>query len=184
MSRSSVLLSLLKGPVMYQPYPGGAGAPEPSGPSGTASLPAPTSITRAVRVMYAGAVASLIGIGVDFIGIGGLKTRLANANHKLTPTQLTSAEHVAIAFFIIGGLIGVALWIWMARVNGAGKSWGRVVATVFFAIDTISQFVGLGGGLSGVGRIWSLVIWLIGLAAIILLWQRTSSEYFGSAQRS
>ena len=134
--------------------------------------------------MYAGAVASLIGIGVDFIGIGGLKTRLANANHKLTPTQLTNAEHVAVAFFIIGGLIGVALWMWMARVNGAGKNWGRIVATVFFAIDTIAQFVGLGGGLSGVGRIWSIIVWLIGLAAIILLWQRTSSEYFASAPQS
>ena len=169
---------------MYQPYPGGAGTPEPSGPSGTPSLPAPASINRAVRVMYAGAVGSLIGIGMDFVGIGSFKTRLANANHKLTASQLTNSEHVAIAFFIISGLIAVGLWIWLARTAAAGKGWARVVGTVLFALDTILQFVGLAGGLSPAGRIWAIVVWLIGLAAIILLWQRTSSEYFVSAQRS
>jgi hypothetical protein len=169
---------------MYQPYPGGGSTPEPSGTPGVPVGPVPTSISRAVRVMYAGAVASLIGIGIDFIGIGGLRTRIANANHKLTPAQVTNAEHVAVAFFIVGGLIAIALWLWMARANGAGKSWARIVSTVFFAVDTISQFVGLAGGASAAGRIFGIVVWLIGLTAVILLWQRTSSEYFASSQRS
>lgn len=163
---------------MYQPYPGGAEAPEPSSGS-----PAPTSITRAVRVMYAGAVASVIGIGFDFVDIGSLRTRIEDANHKLTATQVTNSEHVLIGLFIISGLIGAALWVWMARSNGAGKSWARIVATVFFAIDTIGQFVGLESGAGTAGRIFSLVVWLIGLAAIVLLWQRTSSEYFAQNKR-
>jgi hypothetical protein len=170
---------------MYQPYPGGAQAPEPSGPSGLPSLPAPASITRAVRLMYAGAVASLIGIGVDFIGIGGIKTRIHNANHKLSPAQVTNAEHVAIAYFIITGLIAVGLWLWMARATTEGKGWARIVATVLFALDTILQFVGLAGGLSAAGRIFAIVVWLIGLVTVFLIWQRTSSEYLQSgSQRS
>ena len=32
-----------------------------------------------------------------------------------------------------------------------------------------------GGGLS---RIFGILVWVIGLIAIILLWQRSSSEYF------
>jgi hypothetical protein len=163
---------------MYQPYPGGGNAPEPSAAAGPPALPAPPSINRAVRLMYAGAVGSLIGIGVDFIGIGGIKTRIANANHKLTPAQVSSAEHVYIAYFIISGLIAVGLWLWMARSTSAGKSWARIVSTVLFALDTIAQFVGLAGGASAAGRIWSLVVWLIGLVALVMLWQRTSSEYF------
>jgi hypothetical protein len=128
--------------------------------------------------MYAGAVASLVGIGIDFIGISGLRARIANANHKLTPAQVTNSEHVLVVFFIVGGLIGAGLWVWMARSNAAGKSWARIVSTVFFALDTILQFVGLGAGTGAAGRIFAIVVWLIGLAAIILLWQRTSSEYF------
>jgi hypothetical protein len=161
---------------MYQPYPGGAdGAPEPSR---TPSSPAPTSINRAVRVMYAGAVASLVGIGIDFIGIGSIRTRIENANHKLSAAQVSSSEHVLIVLFIVGGLIGAGLWVWMARSNGAGRSWARIVATVLFALDTILQFVGLGAGSGAAGRIFAIVVWLIGLTAIILLWQRTSSQYF------
>jgi hypothetical protein len=37
-----------------------------------------------------------------------------------------------------------------------------------------------GGGLT---RAYGLVVWLVGLIAIILLWQRTSSGYFRSARR-
>jgi hypothetical protein len=165
---------------MYQPYPGGAQAPEPSGMSRS---PAPVSIARAVRLMYAGAAASLIAIGIDFIGIGSLRTRIANANPKLTAAQITNAEHVAIGLFIASGLIGAALWLWMARANGDGKSWARIVATVLFAIDTIGQFVGLGGSLATVGRVFSILVWLIGLATIVLLWQRTSTEYFAEGKR-
>ncbi len=40
---------------MYQPYPGGAQMPEVQRP------PAPGSVRNAVKLMYAGAVASLIG---------------------------------------------------------------------------------------------------------------------------
>jgi hypothetical protein len=176
-------MSSVEGAVMYQPYPGGAQAPEPSGSSGSPSLPAPTPISRAVRLMYVGAVASLIGIGIDFTGIGGLRTRIANANHKLSAAQVTSTEHVFVVFFIVGGLIAAGLWVWMARGNNQGKSWARIVSTVLFAIDTILQFVGLGGGLSAAARIYSILIWLVGLVVIILLWQRASSEYYTSSAR-
>jgi hypothetical protein len=102
-------------------------------------------------------------------------------------TQLNNAEHVAIGLFIVGGLIGAGLWLWMAWGNRAGKSWARIVSTVLFGIDTISALTALGGAttVSGGGptRIYGLVVWLIGLAAIILLWQRASSDYFRGAPR-
>jgi hypothetical protein len=34
-----------------------------------------------------------------------------------------------------------------------------------------------------VNRFYGLVVWIIGVVAIVLLWQRTSSEYFKSAPR-
>ena len=91
---------------------------------------------------------------------------------------------MAIGVFIVSGLLGAALWLWMAQANKAGKSWARIVATVLFAIDTLNVAVGasaVSGG--GATRIYGLVIWLIGLAAVILLWQRPSSEYFKGTPR-
>jgi hypothetical protein len=47
--------------------------------------------------------------------------------------------------------------------------------------------VSLGGAsaLSGGGaaRIYGLVVWVIGLVAIVFLWQRASSDYFKSVPR-
>ena len=57
---------------------------------------------------------------------------------------------------------------------------------MFFALDTLGAIGGLAGGsLSGgnANRFYGLVVWVIGGAAIILLWQRTSTEYFKGAPR-
>jgi hypothetical protein len=81
--------------------------------------------------------------------------------------------------FIAGGLIGAALWLWMAQSCLAGKGWARVVSTVFFGIDTLGVLFGASSTLgAGAARFYSLVVWVVGLIAIILLWRRSSSDYF------
>jgi len=164
---------------MYQPYPGGAQVPEPS-----ERPPAPPSVLRAVQVMYVGAAASLVGIIIDMTTLSSTKSEIIRRNPSLTATQVANAEHVAIGLFIVSGLLGAGLWIWIAQMSKAGRNWARIVGTVLFAIDTISVFAGAatvpGGGAT---RIYSILVWLIGLAAVILLWQRASSDYFRGAPR-
>src|ERR1700722_17337290 len=170
---------------MYQAYPGGSQPSGPSEPPGSPQTIAPPSVLRAVQLMYAGAAASLIGIAVDFTTVGSLKNAIASHNHTLTAAQVNTAEHAEIAAFIIGGLIGVGLWVWMARACGRGLGWARIVSTVLFAIDTLSVLIGLGGSVpdgSGI-RFYGIIVWLIGLAAIILLWRRSSSDYFKGVPR-
>jgi hypothetical protein len=177
---------------MYQPFPGGdESSPQQSGQPGAAVRPPlPQSVARAVQVMYVGALASLVGIIIDLLLRHSLRTYIADHvtrnGKKLTAAQVTSTYHVELAALVIVGVISIGLWIWLAQSSKAGKSWARIVATVFFAIDTIGAFVGLasnalGGG--GVTRIYGFVVWIIGLAAIVLLWQRASSDYFKGAPR-
>jgi hypothetical protein len=164
---------------MYQPYPGGtAQTPEPSRP------PVPESITRAVQFMYAGAAASLVGIIISMTTLSSLKSDIIKRYPNYTQTQVNNAQHVAIGAAIVVGLITVGLWLWMAQSNKAGKNWARIVSTVLFGLSTLSVLSGLasaGVATGGVARIYGIVVWLIGLAAIILLWRRQSSEYFKSA---
>jgi hypothetical protein len=163
---------------MYQPYPGGATMPEPSRP------PTPRSVLRAVQVMYAGAAVSLIGIVVDLTTLSSTRSQIIKSRPNLTAAQVTQAEHVAIGLFIVSGLIGAALWLWMAQSCKAGKSWARIVSTVLFAIDTINMAAGAAAVSSGgAARIYAIVVWLVGLAAVVLLWQRASSDYFRSTPR-
>ena len=165
---------------MYQRYPGDAAQSREPSPPATV----PQSVLRAVRVMYVGLAASLLGIVVDLTTLSAARSEILKRNPGYTAVQLNNAEHLEIGLFIAGGLIGAALWLWMAQSCRAGKSWARVVSTVFFGIDTLSVLVGAtavqGGGLS---RIYGFVVWAIGLIAIILLWQRASSAYFRAAQR-
>jgi hypothetical protein len=165
---------------MYQRFPGDAASPqEPASPATV-----PQSVLRAVQVMYVGLAASLIGIIIALTTLSSTRSEILKRNPSFTTAQVNTAEHVEIGFLVVGGLIGAALWLWMAQSCKAGKGWARVVSTVFFAIDTVSVLVGAtgvqGGGLA---RFYGFVVWVIGLVAIILLWQRSSSDYFRSPPR-
>jgi hypothetical protein len=166
---------------MYQPYPGGPGdtqAPEQFRP------PIPQSVTRAVQFMYAGAAASLIGIIISLATIGSLKSEIQKRYPNYTTTQVNNAQHLAIGAAIVVGLITVGLWLWMAQMNKAGKGWARIVATVLFGISTLSTLSSLaaaGLAAGGVSRIYGIIVWLIGLGAIIFLYKGDSKEYFRQA---
>lgn len=164
---------------MYQPYPSGD---QPYGPAGSPP-PVPRPVARAVRVMYAGAWASLIGIVIDLVSAHSLQARLVTMTNadgtRLTPAQVTQQEDLAIGALIAMGLVGIALWIWMARSNRDGKSWARIVSTVIFGIATLGLIGDVNGSsaLSGTieTRIYGVVVWLIGLVAVTLLWRRGPS---------
>jgi hypothetical protein len=165
---------------MYQRFPGeGAQFNEPS-----PQLTAPQSVLRAVKVMYVGIAASLLGVVIDLTTLSATRSEILKRNPGFSASQVNNAEHIAIGTFIAGGLIGAALWLWMAQSCKAGKGWARVVSTVFFGINTLSVLIGATGVQSGgIARFYGFVVWVIGLVAIILLWQRSSSEYFRGAPR-
>jgi hypothetical protein len=160
------------GPGGYQPYPGGAQMPPAQ------RSPAPPSVINAVRLMYAGAAVSAIGAIIGLATIGSLKTTLQQQNPSLSSSQINTAADVAVVAVVVVGLIGIGLWIWMALMCKAGKNWARITGTVFFGIATISTLFGLARPEVAVSRIISIVGWLIGLGAVILLWQKASSAFF------
>ena len=179
---------------MYQPYPGGDQPPQQSGqfaaPTAPVRPPIPQSVTRAVQLMYVGAVASLIGIVIELLGRHSLRTYLADHatrnGKRLTAAQVADTYHAELVVLVVIGLVGIGLWIWMAQMNKRGRNWARITSTVFFALDSLGVIGGLAGGtFSGgsVNRFYALVVWIIGLAAIVLLWRRSSSEYFKAVPR-
>jgi hypothetical protein len=161
---------------MYQPYPTGGADPEPARPT------PPPPVVNAVWLMYAGAAISAISLIITLVTVGSLRTAIHNADPTLTATKLHSAEVAAVVVAIVFGLIGIGLWLWMARANKAGKNWARITATVFFGLDTLSVLAGLRQAEPAVSRVFSLLVWLAGLGAVVLLWQKISSAYFAASQ--
>ena len=144
---------------------------------------APASVRWAVRFMYAGAAAGIAGILVNVITLGAIRQQRPIMSAALR----TSTQHQAIAEFIAGGIVVAAVWTSMALSCRAGKSWARLVSTVLFAIYTVytTEIV---IGFDKVRppdavRVYTGIVWLLGLAAVMLLWQRTTTTHFRTRPR-
>jgi CDP-diglyceride synthetase len=162
---------------MYQPYPLGGQSAEPLRP------PAPAPVRTAVRFMYAGAAVSTVNLIISLAVIGGLKAYHGRfLGHSLTAAQVSDLHTVIIAA-VVTGLVVIALWLWMARANGQGRNWARILSTVLFGLATLELTPYLFGfgevfGVTVFGLIFPLLTWLVGLAVVWLLWRPASSAFF------
>ncbi len=159
---------------MYQPYPsgGGSGTVEPERP------PAPPTIVTAVKLMYAGAAVSTVSLIVSLVSIGGTKAEIRKARPNLTVSQVNQLNTFIIALALLSGIVGIALWLWMARANSQGKSWARIVSTVLFCLATLDLVGVVGEPKTVLGLVFPVLTWLLGLAAVFLIWRGQSSEFY------
>ena len=162
---------------MYQPYPGSdTQLPETQRP------PVPASVLNAIKIMYVGAAASLLGIVIDIVTVSATKTAIERRSPNLSVSQVNSTQHVLIAGFIAGGVIAAAVWIVLALACRRGHNWARITGTVLFGLSTVDTLVGLTVPLAALVKIWALVVWLVALAAVVFLWRRESSAFFRQAR--
>ncbi len=140
----------------------------------------PSSVRNAVRCMYAGAALSGITVVLQFVTIAAERNLIKKQHPHYTAVHIHDLVVAAVAQVSIVGVISVGLWVLIARTNLAGRSWARIAASVLFALNTLDlitsvRFYGLQAGL-----ILAVLTWLVGLAAIVLLWRRESSDYLNA----
>lgn len=142
----------------------------------------PASIRWAVRLMVAGAVLAIL-VGVVF-------------GWWITDTLFWmggdsgNSSGMGFGLMIPATLIVVVLWAWLAVGAWDAREWARTTATVLFALAT--PCLGYVGIIVQPGRPafylpclppgpWGFVLilayWAVGLSVIILLWQRSSTQY-------
>ncbi len=160
--------------MSYQPYPSTGKPVEPEPERG----PAPPAVLNAVKLMYAGAAVSAVSLIISLVSIGGTKDAIRKARPSLTAAQVNQLNTFIIALAVVSGVIGVALWLWMARANGQGKNWARILSTVLFGLATLDMFGVLSQPKTVLGLIFPALTWLVGLGAIVFLWRRESTEFF------
>jgi sulfite exporter TauE/SafE len=163
---------------MYPTYPSGTQIPEVQRP------PVPPQVSNAIKAMYVGAVASVLGIVVDILTVNATKSAIEKRSHHLTASQVNSTQHVLVIGFIVGGVIAAAVWIFLAKACQRGNSWARTTGTVLFGLATVDTIVGVSAPVAGPVKIWGLVTWLIGLTTVIFLWQRASIAFFKGTRPS
>jgi hypothetical protein len=161
--------------MSYQPDPSSGGPVEPD------RGPAPPSVLNAVKLMYVGAAVGAVSLVVSLLiplsDVAASKARIKKEQPSLNASQVSQTFTAAIEVAIISGVIGTVLWLWMARANGQGRNWARILSTVFFGLATLTLVATLKAP-SLVGTVFGTLTWLVGLAAIVLLWRKDSTDFY------
>ena len=158
---------------------------------------APVPVLSAVKLMYAAAAISTVAVIIAVALVGDTMAALRQANPGLTAAQVRDLNAL-ITLAIVFGLVVIALWLWLARANGQGRNWARILSTALFGVATLTlirQYPGsqlghfvLGGqvqpvihygfGVTALALIVPALSWLTGLAAVWLLWRPAASAFF------
>lgn len=159
--------------------------PPPVDPAASRPEP-PQSVLTAVRLMYAGAVLSLLSFVVSLFTMGDVREQIrqADTQNVMTDAQVDAAASLGIAFAVVLGLVGAGLWFWMARANLKGRNWARILATVFFGLNTfalLGSFSQNTGG-SALTLVFTVGTWLVGLGAVVFMFRPESKPFYQPAQ--
>ncbi len=158
---------------------------------------APAPVLNAVKLMYAAAAVITVALIISVTLIGGTKAAVRKANPGLTAAQGRDLNAL-ITLAIVSSLVVIALWLWMARANGQGRNWARILATVLFGLATlelirqypssqlghlvlggqVQPMIHYGFGVTALALVVPALIWLAGLAAVWLLWRPAASAFF------
>ena len=140
--------------------------------------------------MWAGAGLAALGAIFTLIFAGKIRkaattaaikanaTAASQGKTQLTAAQIHTLANAAVAIFAAVGLVGILLWVWMAWANNKGANWARMIATVLFALNTISLIFSVGR--ASITIIFVALGWLVGLGAIVLLWHKDTTAYIST----
>ncbi|MGH3229660.1 MAG: hypothetical protein ACRDOA_13935 [Streptosporangiaceae bacterium] len=157
---------------MVQRYPSSGSPVEPD------RLPAPPPVVNAVKLMYVGAAVSTVSLIISLADISGTKAAIIKAKPSLTAAQVNQLNTFIISLAIVSGVVGVALWLWMARSNNQGKNWARILSTVLFCLATLDLVGVFSQPKTLLGLLFPVLTWLVGLGAVFLLWRPESTAFF------
>jgi len=143
----------------------------------------PRTVLNAVRLMYAGAAIELATLITILVTEGSVRAAILHSHPALWQVAL-----VHLTADEIGAPIAIVLWVWLAWANGRGYDWARLVFTALFALTTLGLLGGLAGHAATYARadlIAGTVLWLVALAAVVLIFSKQSNQYYRheSAQR-
>jgi hypothetical protein len=144
---------------------------------------APAPVLTAVKLMYVGAVGAAVQLIVWLaIAVGDVKAaaRWRWLGHGPTAAQLSQLKPLIVTALAVVGLVVIALWLWMARANGRGRNWARILSTVLFGLATLE----LSGNHDAALASLAALTWLTGLAAVWQLWRPAAGAFFNPPARA
>jgi hypothetical protein len=165
------------------PQPPGGMPPIPDQAGGPRATPSrPPAIGQAVMLMRVGAVLSVVTALVSLTSRQNLRDfieeQVSKQGSPISASDVDVLVNVALVSAFVTGLLGAALWLWMAWANGRGAAWARIVATILFGFSLLSALLSVFQPQSAASRLLDLAEVLLGAYIIFLLYRRESTEFY------
>jgi len=174
--------------------PGGPATPWPQ--SGTPSVQTPVPYTPGRRRPMKTEVPSSVqaAVGIMWTGLGATVCCLIfsalvwgrysyDAKHDIRLLNREHANAMAghMSLAILVELIGIIAWIWLATASRRGHGWTSIAGTVLAGLYSIVALtVLLATHNDPAAKVFTLIVWAIGLTTVILLWGRQAREFFAA----
>ena len=169
------------------PTAGGPGAPGTPNPLAQytparrrpARTEIPSVILTATRLMYLGAaVTALYAMFGTFAAVHDNRYSALHPFSHAGQQAHTMASDIAVTA-VYGGAIGIVCWIVVATSCRRGHGWTRIAATILLALHALGVLAVLYSTHDdSTVKALTLIIWAIGLPAVILLWSGQASRFF------
>lgn len=158
-------------PSPYPAAPGNRSAAVPGYPP--AGYPARPSWQGAATLMRIGAMLSLVNMVVGLADIGALRRSVLSAFPNASGRLVTEGANGLAGAVIITDIIGVILWLSLARSARRGRP-PRAAGTTLFLMYTAAKAATIWGPGFAAGKVLDMAIWAVGLLSVIALWRRPS----------
>jgi hypothetical protein len=163
-----------------------AGTLAPQAPATTPAPPPvpgrpvpPRSMINAVRLMYAGSALAAFSILTAVATTPALRALIRQQYPAAGYGAQSAAATATLSATIAGALFSAGVWLVMARRTRRGRPGVRVLSTILFVIDSLTVLsTHTHGLLTPSTWVISVAEWAVGLAVIMLLWDRRSTAYF------
>lgn len=152
-----------------------------------AAVPQPRSIQNAVRLMWAGAALSLLQLLVGLLTLGSVKDNIADQlrdDGTFTQDKVDTAYNVIVINTVVVTLLAIALWLGMAKANGDGRKWARVVATALGVLNVLVVITAVAQGQADpLSLVLSVIVAVLAITILVLLWRKESTDFYNSKSR-
>ncbi|WP_242903124.1 hypothetical protein [Actinomadura terrae] len=143
--------------------------------SESSTAPAGASMPRAIdmasKLMVLGAVVSVANTIIALAAPGVTHTSTTNNDHTHSAAVYGPAA-------VIGGLLGLAFWLLMARLVRRGRKSARIVSTILMVLGILGVSLDIAGAAPPWFKVLAVIPPLIGAVSVALLWRRDSSAFF------
>ena len=139
----------------------------------------PRTVRTAIRLMYAGAAAQLAALITIIATAGGVRSAVAHGYPGLAAAQ--HAVNVSLVSDYVGVSIGIVVWLLIAWALVRGRDRARIALAANFGVMSLSMLIAIAQGsavYAAADLIAGAVVWLIALAATVLLFTGASSRYY------